>query len=115
MRADVILTGPVAPDSVLTIEQRVAASIPDGTWRQDRPGRRSLVWPDGRRISAALSAVDRATIDVYVASNVDDDRHNRWAVTVFDAVADALPGVLVELFDENDDVVRRRTPRQSAA
>lgn len=116
MRHDIILTGPIAPATLAVVEERVVSALPaGGSWCLSPSGAdRSYTWQDGRQVTV-FPGLDKAELTVGVGSWSMDADHNRWAAEVFEAVAAALPGVHVELLDEDDKAVRTRRPGSAAA
>ncbi len=114
-RADLIMTGQVAVGYAERLADLIAQRFPQSASIDGQTaGARTLVWPDRRRVHLSRGVVNAGTVGVNIGSSMPDTRHNAWAADVFSVIADALPDVRVELFDENDDVVTERSARSVA-
>jgi len=103
MRCDVLNTDADA-DHLEALVRRALRAVDE----PDLFGAKShLKTPNGGRIYVSPSLVNSAESGATLHSEFADAEHNAWAIEVFDALCAAAP-YDVELFDEDDHVIRAR-------
>lgn len=103
MRYDILNVGVEAHHLERSLATALGAAV-----KADRHGPKThLEAPNGGRLRVSPAVTNAAVAVVSLNSDLDDAEHNAWAVEVFNAACAATTST-VELFDEDDNVVKSR-------